>query len=96
MKKDHKAGLKNLSQFLGYQRTEEELEALVNHLTLENMRNKFAARAMDEENQEWWTKFFRKGQVGDWNNYFEGETLQKWDEWIKRNLEGTDIEMKFK
>ena len=40
-------------------------------------------------------RFFRKGQIGDWKNYFSGEKLQEWDEWISQNLEGTDIKMVF-
>ena len=41
------------------------------------------------------TKFFRKGTVGDWKNYIEGENENRWNEWIKNNLEGTDIKMAF-
>ena len=36
-------------------------------------------------------KFFRKGVVGDWKNYFKGENLKVWDQWIQDNLQGTDI-----
>ncbi len=36
-----------------------------------------------------------QGQVGDWKNYFEGETLTQWDEWIANNLQETDLEMTF-
>ena len=41
------------------------------------------------------TQFFRKGQVGDWKNYFGGEKLSQWDQWIADNLQGTDLEMAF-
>ncbi|TRY80471.1 hypothetical protein TCAL_13353, partial [Tigriopus californicus] len=96
MKQDHKAGLKDLAQFLGYERTEEELDTLVKHLTIDNMRNISVAKARNDYEKEFLAKFFRKGQVGDWSNYFQGETLQKWNEWIKKHLEGTDIVMRFK
>ncbi|XP_059097315.1 sulfotransferase 1B1-like [Tigriopus californicus] len=96
MKKDHKAGLKDLAQFLGYERTEEELDALVKHLTIDNMRDISVAKARNDYEKEFRSKFFRKGQVGDWCNYFQGEALQKWNQWIKRHLEGTDIVMTFK
>ena len=39
--------------------------------------------------------FFRKGQVGDWKNHFTGNKLKKWDDWIAKNLEGSDINFKF-
>jgi hypothetical protein len=41
------------------------------------------------------TKFFRKGEVGDWKNYFCGEKLEEWDQWIKTHLDGTDIKITF-
>ena len=40
-------------------------------------------------------KFFRKGEVGDWKNYFTGTKLDDWNTWIKRELEGTDIQIQF-
>ena len=44
-----------------------------------------------EEDKEEWQRFFRKGGLGDWKNYFQGENLKTWDEWIEENLAGTDI-----
>ena len=41
------------------------------------------------------SKFFRKGEVGDWKDYFSGEKLQNWDEWIQKNLQGTEIKITF-
>jgi hypothetical protein len=48
-------------------------------------------------------KFVRKGQVGDWRNYFscgeddndDGGEEKRWDEWITRNVEDMGIEMVF-
>ncbi len=37
----------------------------------------------------------RKGQIGDWKNYFSGDKLAEWDNWIQQNLEGTNIKMVF-
>ena len=36
-------------------------------------------------------KFFRKGQVGGWTEYFKGEQLEAFEKWIEDNLSGTDI-----
>ena len=37
-------------------------------------------------------KFFRKGEVGGWTEYFKGgEQLEAFEKWIRDNLAGTDI-----
>lgn len=36
-------------------------------------------------------KFIRKGQVGDWQNYFSPDTNAKFDKWIDDNLNGTGL-----
>ena len=45
--------------------------------------------------QEMMNKFFRKGQVGDWKNYFSGEKLEEWDKWIGQHLEGTNLKIAY-
>ena len=41
------------------------------------------------------TRFFRKGQVGDWKNFFDDDREEKWRKWIEDNLDGTDIKIAF-
>ena len=36
--------------------------------------------------------FMRKGEVGDWRNYFSQEMVEKWDAWIGENVNGTGLE----
>lgn len=36
-------------------------------------------------------KFIRKGQIGDWQNYFSPETNRKFDKWIEENLASTGL-----
>ena len=45
--------------------------------------------------KKWAARHFRKGIVGDWKNYFEGERLKELDEWIEECLKGTGIKMDF-
>jgi hypothetical protein len=49
----------------------------------------------DQNMKKMMTNFFRKGQIGDWKNYFTGEKLKEWDDWIEDNLTGTEIKMVF-
>ena len=70
---------------------------LDDHLYIDNQR-KHGSENMSNGSEmlkKMFTHFFRKGQVGDWKNYFEGETLNQWDEWIANNLRETDLEMTF-
>ena len=49
----------------------------------------------NEEMKKNFDNFFRKGEVGDWKNYLTGDNLMHWDDWIKSNLEGTELEIIF-
>jgi len=35
--------------------------------------------------------FIRKGKTGDWMNHFSPELNQRIDQWIKKNMEGSDL-----
>ena len=37
-------------------------------------------------------QFLRKGEIGDWKNYFDKERNEKWEEWIAENIKGTGLE----
>ena len=99
MKKDHLAVLKDICHFTGYSFTDAKLEELRDHLTIDSMRNvavenskKQGAGDIDAEFNK---GFFRKGKVGDWKNYFQGEKAEEWDKWIKEQSEGLDVNMRF-
>ena len=36
--------------------------------------------------------FMRKGQVGDWRNYFDKQMNESWDKWILENITDTGLE----
>ncbi len=93
MKKDLPRIVAELCEFTGHHLSKEKQEALIKHVSIENMR-KIGAEHEFAPGEA--AKFFRKGVVGDWKNYFEGEHLKEWDEWIQANLDGTDIDMPFK
>lgn len=95
LKKDHAKGLRELCEFLDIKRTEAEIESLVKHLSLDEMRKRAMQKSKNSEEKMEFSKFFRKGIVGDWKNYFTGEKLQEWEDWIQENMKGTDIQMKF-
>ena len=70
---------------------------LDDHLYIGNLR-KHGSESMADGNEmmkEKMVKFFRKGKVGDWKNHLTGDKLKHWDDWIKSNLAGTELEMTF-
>jgi len=93
MRKDSHKEIAAMAEFVNHPLTEEKLNELVEHVKFNNMKER-ASKLMGREGQDA-SQFFRKGQVGDWKNHFQGDKLKKWDSWIAKNLEGTDIEMKF-
>ena len=36
--------------------------------------------------------FQRKGEIGDWKNYFDEEKSRSWNQWIFEHILGTGLE----
>ena len=66
-------------------------------ILLTSFQTIFSAEVMPhiKENEEKKKPFIRKGQVGDWKNYFDQESSLEWDQWIQSTLQGTGMVMKF-
>jgi phosphoglucomutase len=94
MKKDISNVIGELCEFLGYNLSPEMIQALAKHVSIDSMRS-ITMEALPAEHKDAMKRFFRKGQVGDWKNYFEGQKLEEWNGWIAKNLEGTDIKITF-
>jgi len=75
--------------------SEEELERLREHLRFDNfakndaVNNEFAKELGVIRSQG---HFIRKGKTGDWKNHFSPELSRRIDEWIEKNLAGTDLQ----
>ena len=94
MKKDLPKVIQDLCDFLGYELSAEKISALVEHVSIDNMRQ-ISVEMSPPDMKEMAEKHFRKGMVGDWKNYFEGEKLEEWNKWIEENMKDTDIKMSF-
>ncbi len=70
------------------------IDSLVEHLHIDNFRKITTEMLEGQKNQKAMVDFFRKGQVGDWKNYLD-ENNEKWNNWIKENVEGLDVSFKF-
>ena len=75
---------------------EAKVDLLADHLAIENFKNNPACNmkppkgAVPDEVRDNFN-FIRKGIVGDWKNFFEGERAKEWDEWIENNKGSVDM-----
>ena len=92
MKKDQKAAIRDLCDFLDHPLSEGQMDQLVDYINFENMKkNPNATPVAGVKLPETTPDFMRKGKVGDWKNHFNPDTLEKWDRWIEGNTVGTGI-----
>jgi hypothetical protein len=98
MSKDPAESIKKIATFLGKHLSPEEVNVLVEHTSFERMKSNPSV------NYEHWdslgirntgeAKFYRKGRVGDWRNYFNEKTNLEFDEWLRKN-NSTDFKFVF-
>ena len=93
MKKDPKATVNTIADYLGYRLSEDIIQKIVEQTKFAAMKLNPTANNgwMAEYHTEGATPFMRKGVVGDWRNYFTDEQSAKLDVLIREKLEGTDL-----
>ncbi|XP_035218190.1 sulfotransferase 1E1-like [Stegodyphus dumicola] len=93
LQKDLPKNLKKISDFLGKPLTAEEIKAVVDHCSFKNMAKSESVGLSDEDVVDGQgSKFFRKGKVGDWKNYFNEEMISKLDQQVEHVLSGSGLE----
>ncbi|XP_018573037.1 sulfotransferase 4A1-like [Anoplophora glabripennis] len=96
---DTRGVLKQIADFMGKPLSEEDISALEEFVSFKNMRVNRACNTdplLEAKNrQEYFKKtgihFIRKGKVGDWKNYMSPEIARRFDEYIEKHTEGTDL-----
>ncbi|KAK8405093.1 hypothetical protein O3P69_001583 [Scylla paramamosain] len=86
--------LRKINEFLGAGLSEEKLEAIKRHISFSSMKSRagtLPGNPFKKEQDK--TVFFRKGIVGDWKNNFSPELQEEMDQWIKKNLTDTDLNL---
>lgn len=86
-----------MASFLNKTLSEETLERLVNDLRFEtfsknksaNLEQGFDLGLFNRNVSD--GRFVRKGVTGDWKEHFSPELNRRIDEWIQRNLSGSDL-----
>ena len=81
--RDRPRAIRTVANFLGKSMTEEQVQTIKEHTTFESMKKNeslcpapFAPREM----------FFRKGEVGDWKNYFSQTQSDYVDTLVRERL----------
>ena len=96
MLKDTKGAVKRLAAFLGKSLTEEVIDTIVHHVSFDQMKTNPSVNFSTSANFNLEiVPFIRKGQVGDWGNYFSKEQNEFIDALMKERLEGTGIQVSF-
>jgi len=83
--------VKKIAKFLGEEPTEEQLEIIVHNCSFKSM-------SKEGENNvagAFASKFFRKGEVGDYKNYFTPEQFLKFEENIVKVLKAEGLEFDY-
>jgi hypothetical protein len=87
MKQDLAGVIKEICEFLKVHLSSLQVMELSEQLTFNEMKKNQTVNFFGSQ-------FLRKGEVGDWRNYFDKKTSEMWDCWIQDKLEGTGIVMK--
>ena len=98
MKKDLASSVRKVANFLGKQVPTEKVESLVDHLSFKKMKNNSAVNREEGKALKFFTgdgNFMRKGEVGDWKNYFTDEMNKRMDEAIEKHLKPMGLEFQY-
>nr|AIT99318.1 sulfotransferase 6B1-like protein [Brachionus koreanus] len=89
IKNAHKT-IKSLGEFLGKNLTDSEIKFLIECTSFKKMKETEKEFKNDDRHVDKFKSdlvFFRKGEIGDWKNYFDEEMSKKVDDVVTNRLE---------
>lgn len=101
MKKDLESTIHKCAKFLGVEDslTDMDVVRMCDHLKFDRMQNNPAVNIGTylplNGDKEKSVQFIRKGQIGDWKNYMSSELSARFDEWTRKNTEGTGLDFEY-
>ena len=98
MKKDMAPSIKKVAKFLGKDVTDEMVGKLVDHLGFTKMKHNAAVNREDGVLNGLFNEdghFMRKGEIGDWKNYFTDEMNKRMDEAIGKHFKPIGLEFQY-
>ena len=97
MQKDKRANVIKIAKFIGRELAEEAVDLIVEKSSIKEVRKKFAV--IQAQGKHWNSErcnFIRKGEVGDWVNYFSKEQSDLIDNKCKEYLEPLGLHFEYK
>ncbi|XP_063791370.1 sulfotransferase 1B1-like [Pseudophryne corroboree] len=98
MLEDPKREIKKVTKFLGKDFSDEVLEKICLHTSFKAMKENpatnytmISSTIMDQAV----SPFMRKGICGDWKNHFTVSQSERFDEYYRREMSGTDLSFRF-
>ena len=87
--------LTSIASFLGYDNESEKIKKIAEITSFQSLRNNekldMTSPAFDPTEE----RFLRKGQIGDWKNYFSSEQLHQFDEKFVKFQQETGLQFRY-
>ncbi|XP_064390364.1 sulfotransferase 1C4-like [Halichondria panicea] len=97
MKRDLRAVVARIAHFIGADISDEIVAKVADKSTFKAMKANAAANySWSKTDNPGTTDFMRKGEVGDWENYFTAEQSEEMDKVCREKLQGTGLDYTFK
>eukprot|EP00794_Sanderia_malayensis_P014884 gene14884-16429_t len=101
MKQDLQSAIKKVASFLDKELTDAQVKSLEDHLSFKSMKE--CSGTVEDgkksgifvEKTEKDAHFFRKGEVGDWKNYFTEEMNKRMDDEIEKHFKNIGLEFRY-
>ena len=96
MKKDLGGSLRKVARFLGKELKNEE--AIIDHLSFKKMKDNTSVNNDVVKKQGLFShdgNFMRKGEIGDWKNYFTEEMNKRMDEAVNKHFKPIGLEFQY-
>ena len=86
--------INSLSSFLGYSLPEKQMKMVEQFVDFDKYKENCQLGNKTQWN-EGEGHFIRKGKVGDWINYMQGDMAEEWDVWAREELAELKIKKDF-
>ena len=97
IKKDISSVLRKVARFLGKNFTDEQIKKSAEFLSFKQMKQRGSNKEMDAllNKEDIAGSIMRKGEIGDWKNYFTEEMKKRMDETVEKHFKPIGLEFQY-